>query len=148
RLAEWAHGLESDRVPSAVMDDAALRVLDTIGCALAGSREEHVPAMHGLVSRWHGTGPASLWGSGLTAAPPQAALANGALAHGLDFDDTHADSVCHVSAVIPPTVLALAGSDKAPGPAALTASATGSARMIRAGMGGPRPSPARPRPPP
>ena len=137
RLAEWAHGLESDRVPSAVMDDAALRVLDTIGCALAGSREEHVPAMHGLVSRWHGTGPASIWGSGLTAAPPQAALANGALAHGLDFDDTHADSVCHVSAVLAPTVLALAESEKVPGREALTAFAAGSEGMIRVGMAAP-----------
>jgi 2-methylcitrate dehydratase PrpD len=137
RLAEWAEGLTVGEVPPAVMDNAALRVLDTIGCALAGSREEHVPAMLGLASRWRGSGDSTIWGSSQTAAPPQAALVNGALAHGLDFDDTHADSVCHVSAVLAPTVLALAESERLSGPEALTAFVAGSEGMIRLGMAAP-----------
>ena len=87
-------------MPAAVRDNAALRVLDTIGCALAGAREEHTPSVLALASRWGGPGLCTIWGTPLTAAPPQAALANGALAHGLDFDDTHADSVCHASAAL------------------------------------------------
>jgi len=87
-------------VPAAVRDNAALRVLDTIGCALAGAREEHAPSVLALASRWGGPGLCTIWGTPLMAAPPQAALANGALAHGLDFDDTHADSVCHASAAL------------------------------------------------
>src|SRR5262249_58353591 len=110
---------------AAVMEDAVRGVLDRMGGALAGWRGAHIRAMHGLVSRGHGTGPSSIWGSALTAAPPQAALANGALAHGLDFDDTHADSVCHVSAVIAPTVLALAGREKVPRRGSLRALAAG-----------------------
>jgi 2-methylcitrate dehydratase PrpD len=38
---------------------------------------------------------------------PLAVLANDALAHGLDFDDTHAASITHASSVVLPTVLAL-----------------------------------------
>jgi 2-methylcitrate dehydratase PrpD len=137
RLAGWSAELRPETVPAAVMDNASLRVLDTIGCALAGGKEEHVPAVLGLVSRWRGPGLSTIWGSSLTAAPPQAALANGALAHGLDFDDTHADSVCHTSAVLAPTVLALAESGRLTGRAALTAFVAGTEAMIRLGMAAP-----------
>jgi 2-methylcitrate dehydratase PrpD len=93
--------------------------------------------MRGLASRWHGSGDSTIWGSSQTAAPPQAALVNGALAHGLDFDDTHADSVCHVSAVLAPTALALAESERLSGREALTAFVAGSEGMIRLGMAAP-----------
>ena len=136
-LAEWAEGLRPSDVPAVVMDNAALRVLDTIGCALAGAREEHVPAVLALASRWSDGGPATIWGTALTAAPTLAALANGALAHGLDFDDTHADSVCHGSAVLVPTVLALAESERLSGRTALTAFVAGYEGMIRLGMAAP-----------
>ena len=39
---------------------------------------------------------------------PNAAFANGMLCHGLDFDDTHSDSVSHVSVVVCPAALATA----------------------------------------
>src|SRR5258708_10761419 len=136
-LAEWAARLRADDIPAAVRDDAALRVLDTIGCALAGAREEHAPSVLALASRWGGPGLSTVWGTTLTAAPPQAALANGAFAHGLDFDDTHADSVCHASAVLVPAVLALAESERLGGRDALTALVAGYEAMIRIGMAAP-----------
>ncbi len=136
-LSEWAAGLRAEDIPAAVRDDAALRVLDTIGCALAGAREEHASSVLALASRWGGPGLCTIWGTSLRAAPPQAALANGALAHGLDFDDTHADSVCHASAVLVPTVLALAESERLDGRGALTALVAGYEAMIRVGMAAP-----------
>jgi 2-methylcitrate dehydratase PrpD len=136
-LGEWAARLRAEDIPAAVRADAALRVLDTIGCALAGAREDHAPSVLALVSRWGGPGLSTVWGTTLTAAPPQAALANGALAHGLDFDDTHADSVCHASAVLVPVVLALAESERLGGRAALTALVAGYEAMIRIGMAAP-----------
>jgi len=136
-LGEWAARLCAEDVPAAVRDSAALRVLDTIGCALAGAREDHVPSVLALASRWGGPGLCTIWGTPLTAAPPQAALANGALAHGLDFDDTHADSVCHGSAVLVPAVLALAESERLGGRDAVTALVAGYEAMIRIGMAAP-----------
>jgi 2-methylcitrate dehydratase PrpD len=50
-LSEWAARLSADDIPAAVRDNAALRVLDTIGCALAGAREEHAPSVLALASR-------------------------------------------------------------------------------------------------
>ena len=136
-LGEWAARLRAEDIPAAVRDNAALRVLDTIGCALAGAREEHAPSVLALASRWGGPGLSTVWGTTLTAAPPQAALANGAFAHGLDFDDTHADSVCHASAVLVPAVLALAESERLGGRDALTALVAGYEAMIRIGMAAP-----------
>ena len=137
RLGEWAARLRAENIPADVRDNAALRVLDTVGCALAGAREEHAPSVLALVSRWGGPGPSTVWGTTLMAAPPQAALANGALAHGLDFDDTHADSVCDASAVLVPAVLAFAESERLGGRDALTALVAGYEAMIRIGMAAP-----------
>ena len=136
-ISEWAARLRAEDIPAAVRDNAALRVLDTIGCALAGAREEHAPSVLALASRWGVPGLCTIWGTPLRAAPPQAALANGALAHGLDFDDTHADSVCHASAVLVPAVLALAESERFDGRGALTALVAGYEAMIRIGMAAP-----------
>src|SRR5712691_9848178 len=136
-LAEWAARLRAEDIPASVRENAALRVLDTLGCALAGAREDHVPAVLALIARSGEAGPCTVVGSSLTTGPAQAALANGAMAHGLDFDDTHADSVCHGSAVLVPAVLALAESEHLSGQAALTALVAGYEAMLRIGMAAP-----------
>ena len=69
-LGEWAACLRAEDIPAAVRDNAALRVLDTIGCALAGAREEHAPSVLALASRWGGPGLSTIWGTSFTAAPP------------------------------------------------------------------------------
>src|SRR6266849_5367163 len=135
-LAEWAARLRPEDIPVTVGENAVRRVLDTLGCALAGAREDHVPALLALLER-SGEGPCTVVGSALTSGPAPAALVNGAMAHGLDFDDTHADSVCHASAVLVPTVLALVESEHLTGRAALTALVAGYEAMIRIGMAAP-----------
>src|SRR5207244_4125429 len=58
----------------------------------------------------------------------------GTLAHGLDFDDTHAASITHASAVILPTVLALAEARDLDGRSAITAAVAGYEAITRLGM--------------
>jgi 2-methylcitrate dehydratase PrpD len=62
------------------------------------------------------------------ARPPaaDAALANGTLCHGLDFDDTHPASICHVSTVVAPAALATAEQVGADGRELLAALVVGS----------------------
>src|SRR5207247_9885329 len=96
RLAEFAVGLEFEDLPADVVASVRLRALDILGIALASSTSELAPSVLGALEGWGG-GACSVVGSSLTAAPPLAALANGALAHGLDFDDTHAVSITHAS---------------------------------------------------
>src|SRR5262245_8149474 len=106
-LAAFAAELRFEDIPSAVVDSVKLRTLDVLGIALAASTHEvGAPLRTGLES-WAARGECTVIGAKFTASVPLAILANGTLAHGLDFDDTHAASVTHASAVVLPTVLAL-----------------------------------------
>ena len=98
RLAAFAAPLEFEDVPAAVVANVRLRALDILGIALAASSSEVAPSVLGALKGWGQGGPCSVVGSTLRTAPPLAALANGALAHGLDFDDTHPISITHASA--------------------------------------------------
>ena len=107
-FAAFAHGLSPATIPVAVRERVALHTLDTLGCALASADADWAGAVLDPLLRWGGGGNASVAGQSQRVAAPMAALANGALAHGHDFDDTHAPSITHASAVVLPAVLSLA----------------------------------------
>jgi 2-methylcitrate dehydratase PrpD len=136
RLSEFATRLEFDDIPTDVVASVRLRALDILGIALASSASELAPSVLGAVQGWGG-GACSVVGSRLTTSPPLAALANGALAHGLDFDDTHAISITHASSVILPTVLALGEAGGHSGRTVVTAAVAGYEAMTRVGMAAP-----------
>jgi len=136
RLTEFAARLQFEDIPADVVASVRLRALDILGIALASSTSDLAPSVLGAVNGW-GRGACSVIGSSLTAPPPLAALANGALAHGLDFDDTHAISITHASSVILPTVLALGEAGGYSGRAVVTAAVAGYEAMTRVGMAAP-----------
>src|SRR3989442_5692851 len=100
RLAAFAAGLAWDDVPPAVVESVKLRTLDILGIALTASTHEFAPAVRGALEAWGGRGDCTVVGAKVTAAAPLAAVANGTLAHGLGFDDTHPASVTHASPVV------------------------------------------------
>jgi 2-methylcitrate dehydratase PrpD len=136
-LAGFCAGLGPDDIPHEVRDNGALRVLDTVGCALAGSQAAFAPSVLGLAGRWGGGAPCTVVGSSLRASPPLAALVNGCLGHGLDFDDTHAPSITHASAVLVPVILALGEAERLDGRTALSALIAGYEAIARIGMAAP-----------
>lgn len=133
RLASFAAGLTFEDLPGEVVESIRLRALDTLGIALAASVSEAAPSLLDLVRAWGGGG-CTVVGTRLTAAPPAAVLVNGALAHGLDFDDTHAASITHASAVVLPAVLALGENARRDGRAVVVAAAAGYEAIARLGM--------------
>ncbi len=137
QLAAFTSELRFEDIPPAVRENASLRVLDTLGCALAARGEDFSAPVLGMLGSWGGAGGCTVWGSRLSASPPWAALANGCLAHGLDFDDTHAESVTHASAVLVPVVLALAESERLDARSVLTALVAGYEAITRLGMAAP-----------
>lgn len=137
RLAAFAHELTFDRLPPDVVASVRLRVLDVLGLALAGSTEDFATSVRAALEVWGARGDCTVVGDKATTAAPLAALANGALAHGLDFDDTHAASITHVSAVVLPAVLAVAEGQGAGGRAALIAAVAGYETIARLGMAAP-----------
>ena len=136
-LAGFARHLTPARIPAAVRDSVALRVLDTLGCALAASNAGWAGPLLAPVNAWGQGGRSTVAGRAPRVAAPMAALANGTLAHGLDFDDTHAPSVTHASAVVLPTVLALGEAAALDGRTVVTAAVAGYEAIARLGMAAP-----------
>lgn len=93
---------EPDPEGLAVLD---LSLLDWIACARAGVPEPVSGVVRSLASA---PGSAALVGGGRTD-PRTAAMINATIGHALDYDDTHFDHIGHVSTVILPAALALAG---------------------------------------
>ena len=136
-LAHFASEIRIDSIPPAVRDNAVLRVLDTIDCALAAREADFAPSVFDLVGEWGGRGPCSVIGSPARTTPPTAALANGCLAHGLDLGDTHAGSITHCSAVLVPVVLALGESERLDGRSAIAGLVAGYEAITRIGLAAP-----------
>ena len=97
-LAEFALGLTLEAVPADLVHKAKGHMLDGLGIALASSGFDFAgPALEG--ARKLGSGAeAHALGSGAPLPPAGAALVNGVLIHGLDFDDTHIGAIYHATA--------------------------------------------------
>ena len=134
RLAEFAAGLDFTDLPPAVVDSVRLRTLDILGIALAASTGETAPSLLGALDGWGAAGDCTVVGTKRTAAAPLAILVNGALAHSLDFDDTHAASITHASAVVVPVALAVGEATGVDGRAFITAAVAGYEAIARLGM--------------
>src|SRR5207244_6008326 len=106
RLAEFTISLTYDRIPADVVTAAKLHLLDTLGCGLAAHALGIADEGRATMAELGGEPQASVIGldGGLPAA--NAAFANAMLCHGLDFDDTHSDSVSHLTVVVCPAALA------------------------------------------
>jgi 2-methylcitrate dehydratase PrpD len=133
RFAEWTTRLRLDDVPAEVAEAAKLHLLDTLGCGLAASvlgvATEGRETMAELGGRDEAT---VIGGPGLPAA--NAAFANAMVCHGLDFDDTHSDSVAHVSVVTCPASLAAGEATGAAGGDVLAAIVAANEVVTRVGM--------------
>lgn len=110
-LARFALGLRQDDVPPAVLALARGHLLDALGIALASSRMDFGQAVHAAAHALGAGDEATVVGLGTRLPAPSAALVNGTLAHGLDFDDTHVAAIYHASA--PALAAALAAGEAA-----------------------------------
>lgn len=121
RIAAFALQLDFDAIPSEVQILAKEHLLDVLGIALASSRFEFGRiAIEGARALGNGD-EATVLGTGERLPATSAALANGILAHSLDFDDTHIGAIYHASAPAMAAALAAGEAAKASGREVLTA---------------------------
>ncbi len=126
RLGEWVAELSLTALPSAVRRAALRSIVDIVGVALAGSRTELAAQVRDHVASSLGTGQCRVIGSALSSSPLGAALANGAAAHVLDYDDTCYAGIVHGSAAVFPAVLAVGESERISGAELIAAFIAGS----------------------
>jgi 2-methylcitrate dehydratase PrpD len=137
RFAAFALELELDTLPEEVVEAAKLHVLDVLGCGLAAHGLGIAGEGRQAMAELGGEPESSVIGLETGLPAPNAAFANAMLCHGLDFDDTHSDSVSHVSTVVVPAAAALAEARGADGRELLTAIVAGNEIVTRIGMATP-----------
>ena len=107
-LATFAADLTASSVPEAVWTKSVHHIVDGIGLAFASHQFPFAaPGLAGIAAA-AGIGEATVIGSTRRLAPRDAAMANGFLMHGLDFDDPHPASIVHPTVACLPTALAVA----------------------------------------
>ena len=138
-LADFALRLRLEDVPVALVAKCKGHLLDGLGIALASSEFEFAgPILKGAAALGCGT-DAHCLASGAALPAAGAALVNGTLIHGLDFDDTHIGAIYHATA--PALAAALAAGEAAGADGWLFLTATIGAieigcRLARAAEGG------------
>jgi 2-methylcitrate dehydratase PrpD len=121
RLAAFAHGFELGAVPAEVLECARRCMLDALGIAFASTGFDFARRSAAGIAALTGPGEHVLIGMRDRWPLRDAALLNGILVHGLDYDDTHPASVVHASASALPTMLAAGWQARASGARSLAA---------------------------
>ena len=117
-LAEFATRTDH-RFPPLARARAADAMTDCVGCLLAGSQEPVASIVRKVITR--SNRGALLLGDANRAAPADAALFHGTLAHAVDYDDTNHPAYAHPSAVLVPAMFAVAEQGDATGEDLVTA---------------------------
>jgi 2-methylcitrate dehydratase PrpD len=93
-------------LPAEAAEHAKHHLLDTLASMISGSQLLPGEAALRYVRAHGGKGAATIAGSAVTAAPVEAALANGVMAHADETDDSHNASRSHPGCAIVPAALA------------------------------------------
>jgi 2-methylcitrate dehydratase PrpD len=132
-LAEWAAGLRFEDLPEDVVAATKLRVMDVIGLSLAGAETPFGKSTRAAALALSGAGPCRVLGTGDMVSVTAAAFVNGAFSQALEYDDTHNESIVHMSSPAVAAGLALAESGKVSGRELITAIALGNEISCRVG---------------
>ncbi|KAF7871699.1 hypothetical protein EAF04_003806 [Stromatinia cepivora] len=109
-LASWAHGLKYSDLPPDVIRAAVRSFYNWTGCAIGGSNHPGTTIAYTSLSPFSGTPSASLLnhkGSHRVDAQ-HTALLNGIAPHVHDFDDTHLDTIIHLTGPVATALPAVA----------------------------------------
>jgi 2-methylcitrate dehydratase PrpD len=136
QLPEFATTLQIEDVPEAIRLRAAHHILDAVGIAFVSSRYDFAHRTLTAIRGLAGAGAVPVIGMPASLPPRDAALVNGVLCHGLDFDDTHLGGVVHSTASILPAVLSASIHVNASGADMLLAYIVGMETVARIGTVG------------
>jgi 2-methylcitrate dehydratase PrpD len=105
-LSDYMSAAGSRALPADISEQAKFHLLDTLAAMISGSELPPGQAAARYIRERGAKGTATVAGFALTAAPIDAALANGVLAHSDETDDSHNNSHSHPGCSIVPAALA------------------------------------------
>jgi 2-methylcitrate dehydratase PrpD len=135
-LSRFIAELESSGVPEQVLHQAKRCLIDWLGVTLAGSRDPSSAVLGALTDELGVPGRTTVLGTGRRASLLLAVLANGFMAHVLDYDDTYNPqrTTVHGSAPVWPVVLGLSEERPVHGREALLAFVAGFETEVRVAL--------------
>lgn len=134
-LVERMRSIADEDIPASACNAAQVLLLDTMACALAGRQAPGIQEVLTSVCDWGGKAEASVLFSDAPRLPmPNAAFANSAIIHALDFDDVYTPGELHLTSVIVPAVWAAGEVANADGRRALAAMVLGIEMAARIGV--------------
>lgn len=125
RLAEFVVDTRTQDIPAPVLAGSRHALIDTLGCALAGTLEQAAELAAQWAQEAAGRAQATVWGRNVTTSAAEAAFANGIAGHALDFDDSLPSLRGHPSTTMGPAALAVGEAANASGADVLAAFALG-----------------------
>jgi 2-methylcitrate dehydratase PrpD len=105
-LSTYMSAAAARPLPPEVAVEARHHLLDTLAAMISGSVLLPGQAAQRYIGASGGRGEATIAGTALTAAPVDAALANGVMAHADETDDSHNESRSHPGCAVVPAALA------------------------------------------
>ena len=136
QIAAYVAGAVAREFPPEVMHAATTALVDFVGVAVGAVEDVAVRPVRQVAERWGARGGALIF-LGPRTVPALAALVNGAMAHAMDYDDSHQMGAGHVSCPCWSAALALASHLGSSEHDTLAAYVTGFEVMARLGGGGP-----------
>jgi 2-methylcitrate dehydratase PrpD len=133
-LAEWVVRLRYEDLPPDVIDATKLRILDVLGLALAGAETRFGRAIRAGALAVSPPGLCRIVGTGERVGVTSAAFANASFPQALEFDDTHNESIVHMSSPSVAATLALAETRAVTGRDAILAIAIANEIACRVGV--------------
>ncbi|MEU4205164.1 MmgE/PrpD family protein [Streptomyces sp. NPDC045470] len=134
QVGEFVARTEFGDVPDKVLQRARHLVLDAVGIAFASTAFPFAGVARDALAAFGG-GDHVVFGMADRLTARDAAVLNGILIHGLDFDDTHLPAVAHVTSVVLPAALSAAVASNASTRDLLLGYVLGVEVMARVGMG-------------
>ena len=88
-MSRWAAGLEFQHLSQDAVHQAKRLLLDSVGCALGGYRQQHVTIARAVLTELAGRGAATVIGSGERMDAVSATLANALMIRAMDYNDIY-----------------------------------------------------------
>ncbi len=104
-MARWAADLRFEDLSESAIHEARRYLLDSLGCAFGGLRQEDCNIALDVLGEIGGTGAATIIGTGKRTDPVSAALANALLVRVMDYNDIYwQQDPSHPSDIIPAAI--------------------------------------------
>ena len=134
QVAEWVSRVRFEDLPADIVDATKLRILDVFGLALAGAETRFGRAIRAGAMAVSPIGPCRILGTGDKVGVTSAAFANASFPQALEFDDTHNESIVHMSSPSVAATLALSETRAVSGKDAILAIALSNEIACRVGV--------------